>query len=367
VFAVGTTDTKPPNVHQWNVGIQRQLTTNLLVSASYIGNHGNHVYGAAELNPGIFFPGNSNAAGICTTTYHGQAVSLNRGGANLVCSTTTNLRDRRPTSLFDTDGSRRGVRFGTIETWDSRGTRDYNGLLLSLNKRMSGNFSFTANYTWSHCLSYPISNLLQGSAGGGVYSDSDRPELDRGNCGAQDLRHIVNGTVVLRTPTFAQSWAKHVFGDWRVSGIVKASSGGWFQPVVSADRSLNGSNPSSQRADVLKSDFYGDKWCTTDLRSSNPTCRWLDSSAFATPALGTVGTAGSGILLGPGSWTIDGGLTRTFRITEGQQLEVRAEANNLLNHTNFNNPNATFGGANFGRITTARDPRILQFALKYGF
>jgi hypothetical protein len=366
VFAVGQTDTRPPRVHQWNVGIQRQMTTNLLVSASYIGNHTMNVYGAAELNPGIFIPGVSGANGLCTTTVLGQTVSVNLGGPNRTCSTTANLRDRRITSLLDPDGSRRGVKFGTIETWDSRGTRDYHGMLLSVNKRMSGSFSASANYTWSHCISYPVSNLLQGSAGGGVYSDSNNPGRDRGNCGAQDIRHIVNGTMVLRTPNFGGPLAQNVFGNWRVSGIVRAQSGGWFQPTVAADRALTGSNPNQQRADVLSSDFYGNQ-CTTDLRSSNPSCRWLNSAAFGTPALGTIGTAGPAILLGPGSWTIDAGLTRTFNVREGQQVEFRAEATNVLNHTNFNNPNASVGNANFGRITTAGSPRIMQFALKYVF
>jgi hypothetical protein len=231
---------------------------------------------------------------------------------------------------------------------------------------MSGSFSASANYTWSHCISYPVSNLLQGSAGGGVFSDSNNPGLDRGNCGAQDLRHIVNGTLVLRTPAFDRPWTQNLLGNWRVSGIVRAQSGGWFQPTVAADRALNGSNPNQQRADLVSTDLYGNQ-CKSDLRASNPTCRWLNSAAFATPALGTLGTAGPGILLGPGSWTIDAGLSRTFNIIEGQQLEFRAEATNALNHTNLNNPNSSVGNANFGRITTAASPRIMQFALKYVF
>jgi len=103
------------------------------------------------------------------------------------------------------------------------------------------------------------------------------------------------------------------------------------------------------------------------LRSANPTCRWLNAAAFGTPAFGTLGTAGPGILEGPGQWTLDAGLTRTFNIIEGHQLEFRAEADNVLNHTNLNNPNVSVGNASFGRITSTGDPRIMQFALKYLF
>jgi len=64
---------------------------------------------------------------------------------------------------------------------------------------------------------------------------------------------------------------------------------------------------------------------------------------------------------------MDVGLTRLFKIVEGQTMELRMESSNVLNHTNFNNPNSATNSANFGRITTAADPRIIQFGLKYKF
>jgi hypothetical protein len=56
-----------------------------------------------------------------------------------------------------------------------------------------------------------------------------------------------------------------------------------------------------------------------------------------------------------------------FRIVEGQTMEFRMEASNVFNHTNFLNPNSNISGAQFGRITSAEDPRIIQFGLKYNF
>ena len=363
-FAIPLPGTKPPRVHQWNLGIQRQVAGDVLVSASYIGNHVANVYGARELNPGIFFPGVSNAAGLCTATVMGQPVSLNRGGPNLPCSVTANLADRRITSLLDPEGSRGGRLIGTMETWDDRGTRDYNGLLLSATKR-SAAFSVSGNYTWSHCLSHPINNNIHSNPGGGVYNDPSNPGRDRGNCD-EDRRHIANSTLVVSTPTFANPVMNRVLGDWRVSGIFRAQSGQWLTPLINGDSALNGSNPGEQRADVLSSDFYGNK-CTHDLRSSNPTCRWVNAAAFGIPAPGTLGTAGRGIVLGPGYWTIDAGLTRSFNITDGRTLEFRVEATNVLNHLNLGNPNMTVGNALFGLITSAGSPRIMQFALKYLF
>ena len=122
----------------------------------------------------------------------------------------------------------------------------------------------------------------------------------------------------------------------------------------------------AQRPDLISSNIYGDQ-CRTDLRTSNPTCRWFNRSAFAVPALGKLGTAGQAILLGPGAWTIDFGLSRTFNIREAQSVEFRMEASNVLNHVNFLDPNSNIESNQFGRIVAAADPRIIQFGLKYKF
>ena len=93
----------------------------------------------------------------------------------------------------------------------------------------------------------------------------------------------------------------------------------------------------------------------------------MNAAAFGVPAPGTLGTAGRGIVLGPGYWTLDAGLTRSFNIADGRTVEFRVEATNVLNHLNLGNPNMTVGNALFGLITSAGSPRIMQFALKYLF
>ncbi len=72
-------------------------------------------------------------------------------------------------------------------------------------------------------------------------------------------------------------------------------------------------------------------------------------------------------VLGPGTITINMGLTRTFKIRETQSMQFRAEAFNVPNHMNPGNPVAAINNTNFGKIQTANDPRIMQFALKYVF
>ena len=94
---------------------------------------------------------------------------------------------------------------------------------------------------------------------------------------------------------------------------------------------------------------------------------WLNAAAFAQPALGTYGNLGSSNILGPASITINMGLTRTFKVRENQSIDFRAEAFNVPKHVNPGIPGTILTNSNFGKITSAADPRILQLALKYVF
>jgi len=370
-YAMTYPDTQPPYVQQWNLGIQREIAPNWLVSISYLGNQMTHLYGGLDLNPAVFIPGVGDANGNCFATVYARRVSLNVG-AGRPCSTTAgaNRNGRRVFTLLDPTGTLGGSKYGYVNAWDFAGTRSYNGMLLSLNKRMSSNFSVTANYTWSHCISDPANNLLHGQSGVGVWNDPNNRPYDRGNCNTagDDNRHIVNSTTVINMPKFANTRVNTILGNWRVSGILRARSGTWQTPTFTGESSGTGGNVNAQRPDLVSNNIYGNQ-CKTDLRSSNPTCRWYNRDAFAVPVLGTLGTAGRASLLGPGNWTVDFGLSRVFRVVEAQTFELRMEASNILNHTNFLllNANSSISSAQFGRITSADDPRIIQFGMKYNF
>ena len=112
-----------------------------------------------------------------------------------------------------------------------------------------------------------------------------------------------------------------------------------------------------QRVNQVLSDPYGDK-------SIN---NYLNPAAFELPALGTLGNMGSNSVSGPGSFQFDAALSREFRFRETQRLEFRAEAFNVTNGFRMNNPNTSLNSNTFGQVTSAKDPRIMQFALKYFF
>jgi hypothetical protein len=362
VFTTFDHDTNPPYVQQWNLGVQRQIGTDWLVSASYIGNEIVHLYGSSELNPAIFFPGNANASGQCFA----QGYTLNVA-ANAVCSSAANTTARRLMTLINPVD---GPKYANIGKWDDGGTRSYNSMLLSTQKRLSKGFSLTGNYTLSHCIGTAIGSgtLLQSSAGNGVYLTPTRTG-DRGNCTAPgaDVRHIVNGTGIINVPKFSNPWMNTIASNWRVSGILTVRSGSAFTIVSGSDRALNGKNATTQYANQVSDTVYGSQ-CTDDLTvASGFKCLWLNPAAFVAPDLGSFGNLRPGTVIGPGYWTLNAGLSRIFRVTEKQTMEFRADGTNMLNHTNFNTPNGTITNGQFGRIQSAQDARVLQFGLKYLF
>jgi hypothetical protein len=88
--------------------------------------------------------------------------------------------------------------------------------------------------------------------------------------------------------------------------------------------------------------------------------RWFDASAFVAPAQYVFGNAGRNILYGPGTKQVDLSLFKNFVFSEGRRLEFRAEAFNVSNTPQFNNPNSSIGFAGVARITTAGSPTVYQ-------
>jgi hypothetical protein len=91
---------------------------------------------------------------------------------------------------------------------------------------------------------------------------------------------------------------------------------------------------------------------------------WFNTAAFAAPAYGYFGSAGTGTLRGPGLINFDMGLYKDFRFTEKRKLQFRSEFFNIFNHTNFSSVSTTLGNGNFGQVTSALDPRIIEFSLR---
>ena len=143
--------------------------------------------------------------------------------------------------------------------------------------------------------------------------------------------------------------------DWRLSGLFRAYSGSPLSVTVTGDPARTGIG--GQRANQVLDDPYGPH----DLNT------YLDRTAFASPAVGTLGNMERNSVFGPGTHTIDLSLVRSFRFNGNHRIEARIESFNAFNWFQWNNPVNNFNNVDFGRITSAGDPRIMQFAMKYQF
>ena len=337
-------DYNTPNmqVAQWNLSIQRQVSATWLVSANYLGTHTTHLWSTQQINPAVFL-----GLGPCTLN------SVNYS----TCSTTSNQEQRRRLIL---ENPQAGQYYGFMPRIDSGATASYNGLILSAEHRV-GMVTVIANYTWAHCISDPGGqNFVVATNGNDSWTNPDNRHFDRGNCnnlmsGAADIRQVFNLSSVAATPQFSNPKLRAVASGWRLSPIVRILSGDQLTIVTNQDRSLNGGN--NQRVNQVLGNPYGNR---TPQHFLNP-------AAFALPALGTLGNAGVGSIAGPGTWQFDASLFRTFQVGETQRLEFRAEAFNVTNAFRMNDPTTNLSNNTFGQVTSAKDPRIMQFALKYVF
>src|SRR6185503_4620529 len=157
--------TEPTALQQWNVSVQKQIDQ-WLFAASYLGNHSSHLWRATELNPAVFGPG----------------------------ATLANTPQRRVLSLANTV---EGQKYGTIAQLDDTGRANYHGLLLSAQRRFGDGFSVLSNWTVSRCMSDPATTEITGP----TIVDPANPDLDHAYCAA-DRRHVVNVSLVARTPQF---------------------------------------------------------------------------------------------------------------------------------------------------------------------
>jgi hypothetical protein len=342
-------DAKPTIVNQWNLSLQRQFGTDWLVTANYVGSATSHLFTNNELNPAIFL-------GLGPCTLNGVSYS--------VCSTTANTNQRRRLYL---QNPAQGQYYGSIAVKDDGGTGNYNGLYLSVQKRLSRGMSVLANHTWSHCISDFFTQNAGASAGSTNYPDDRR--ADRSNCRPFDQRHVFNLSAVFQTPAFSSRALRVVASNWQLSPIMKIKSGRYLTVTGGIDYALTGAAQAAEQRpnQVLASPYLPNKGVDG----------WLNPAAFAPPAPGTFGNLGGANILGPGMFQLDVALTRTFQIKEGKTLQLRAEAFNLPNHMNPDLPVSTLNSTgSFGKIQndisgtsglTAGDQRILQFALKYVF
>ncbi|HWF46493.1 MAG TPA: TonB-dependent receptor [Bryobacteraceae bacterium] len=345
----------PTYVAQWNVTYQRQFG-DWLGSISYLGNKTTHLWIAGEVDPAEFL-----GTGSCTIN----------GVAYPTCSSTSNTNQRR---LFVLTNPTAGKDYASVDTMDGGAVAHYEGLLMSATHRLNNNFQMNVNFTDSYCLSdFDFGAALAGSTNSQLFNR----HADWGPC-ISDTRYIFNFSGVASSSfKTGNSFLNHMVNNWQLAPIIQARSGQPLNITSGKDNSLTGLG-NDRPNQVMSNVFAANPGC-----SSSAICvQYLNPTAFVQNPIGTYGGIGRNAVRGPSYIDFDVSLSRTFKLTERMTLQARADAFNILNHTNFvgafapsgQPAGASFGttsqnlsSSNFGQLTGAYDPRILQFAMKMIF
>jgi hypothetical protein len=229
------------------------------------------------------------------------------------------------------------------------GTTAYQGVSMKLQQRLSHGLSYLVAYTRSKLVDDASSvfdaSILTGPIANAPVADSYNRALER-DYSTGDIPHV-----------FATS-ATWQAGRWSLTGILTLQSG----VPVAVTQSTN--NNAFAGFGIQRPNLVGDPALSPDERTVS---RWFNTAAFATAPQFTIGTSPRNPVRGPGYRNLDVALARRLPLHGTAALELRAEAFNVTNTPALGAPNGTFGSASFGSITTALDPRVLQFAAKILF
>lgn len=338
-----------PYVQEYELSVQRGLGAATVLSLNYVGTVGKQMPTWEDSNPGIpsLCLQLSNPASLAPGSQpcgpFGEQSSYTLASGKVVNST----------RMY-------GSQFGSNPYVRTTASSSYNSLQVSL-KHTDKYVNFMIGYTYSK-------SMDNGSSAFDA-TNPFNPGLSRALSAfdvPQDL--VVSYTVKLPLNKIVGNnrMIDQVAGGWSLSGITTFASGQPIQLTESDDRSLSGTF-----SDPIDEPSYADNgshlFVNRNPRSQQP---YFNPNYFVPEPLGQVGNVMRRFFTGPGINNSDMALVKDTAIAETKQLQFRAEAFNVFNHAQFNNPSGNVdntGGGGFGYVTSARNPRIMQVALKLMF
>lgn len=334
-----------PYTQQASLDVQHEFGSGWLVDVGYVGNRGVHLLGEEDLNmptAGAFVP-----AGLAITLSSGITVPGTSAKPTTQNETVLNLI--RPFKGY-----------GPITAIESRFNSNYNALQSEVQKRWGASI-LKLDYTYSKALSdnqtdrstapQDLNNIL------GEYGPLQG-----------DRTHIFSADYVYMLPWLKsqQGLAGHILGGWQLSGIVSMATG---LPLTVT--STQGNDPAGQGVKISSSpaSYRPDEILDPNTGAPQGFTQWFNTAAFVNAPAGQQrgGTERRGAVRGPGYQRWDVSLGKDIRVTERFGFEFRADAINVWNHTNFQGVDTGLGDNTFGKITSTRDPRVLQLGLKFHF
>ncbi len=351
-------DFKTPYMQHWSLDVQKTLDRKTLVSVGYYGSKGTNLIGIMDINnlaPGDALTRQCATGTSTTPTVPCQAVSATTNLPVVFTGAAAEL-------ILDQIRPYKGWR--GISMLQPRYNSNYHSLQVSATRRFAGASQVQLAYTWSKNLTDNQTDRATAPQDSyNIAGEYGRATLDR--------RHITTINYVYEMPWYSkqQGLTGKLLGGWQVSGIVTYQTGlpftityGAFDPAGIGF--LNANSPAGGRAYVISNPNVG---------GAQTQQQWFNTAAFLglpapTSFAALPGTSSRGLVEGPPTFRVDFTLTKNIRFSESIRVQLRGEAFNVLNRTNF----TTFGTAvttpgTFGVITGTRDPRVIQLGAKFYF
>ena len=341
---------------QWNVSVQRELTANTVVEVSYLGSKITNV-GIPDSNINQLTEEQLKLGhALITPRVENPYFGIIPRSSTIGDPTVTPAQLMKPYPEYTAVSFYR----------NNVGTTNYQAVAFSIRQRWSRGLTYSAAYTRSKLTDIASSvfdaSILTGPLTNAAVADSFNLERDR-DYSTGDIPHYFAASLVWDLPA-GQGRAKQPRGivgalvnDWSVATLMTVQSG--VPVAVTQANSLGYAGFTTQRPNLV-----GDPTLPADERTPG---RWFNTSAFAIANQFTIGSASRNPVRGPSYRDVDLAVMRRIGLGGERAIELRGEIFNLLNTTNFGAPAAMAGAANFGTITTALDPRVVQLAAKFWF
>jgi hypothetical protein len=326
---------RTPYIQQYNIGVQYELRSDIVLDVAYVGNKGTKLNGFRNLNQ--------------------RAVITNPDGSQAA-------------------GNRPYPAFGDIQWMENRVSSTYKSLQLRLEKRFTNGLTGNVSYTLGEALSGAPDHISTSGGGAGIDTGVFREPQDGNNLRAEygptefDIRHRFVASYIWELPFgrgrhWGNSWNRAMdlaFGGWQVTGIHVLQSGLALTATLSGANVVNLGGERRARPNLVGE---------PELSESQRTlARWFNTDAFAAFAVPQAfGNAGVGIMRGPGVANFDFTFAKNFQVTDRRYFQFRTEIFNAFNHPNFGPPNIARDSSGFGQILSAAPARIIQFGVKFYF
>jgi len=350
----------PPKVYSWNIGVQHKLPYKMVFDIAWV----------ASSSSNLLRKSNINAPALGATFDPANQDPTKPASSN-------------GSSALPTDFLRPYRGYSDINLYDYTGFSNYQSLQTSVQRRFDKGLMFTLVYVWSKALTTNTSDYTSDQVAGGIVGNHDTIRKYDYSYSNWDRPHNFAASFIYQTPKVTESALKWLVNDWQISGVYRLSSGQPYAITYSTglgNANLSGTSNPAARIVVTCDPGSG--------HSSDPYAQIANPSCFAPPQQGSNGLESARRFVhGPGISNLDLSLSKAIPVGNRVRMEVRLDAFNALNHTQFtgvnnqvnfdangNITNLPFDSSGklvnvngFGTINGVASPRTLQLVTRLTF